>query len=372
VLTLCAFQAPIRNYPPMEIPVSISRVALPIAVLLLVVGSLTPVATAQRAHAAAETPRFRLTALPATGSSRSSAAAINEQGEIAGTIATPSSSPIPAFWSAPDVEPQLATGPGADWAEVLDVGASGLVAGFSLGFPQAIPFTWQPGQDVEPVADSAGVTCESVYAINDRDVLVGTGLFPGLGARPALWVHGVAQPLGLLAGDDEGRAYAISAAGHVVGRSGSKAARWIQGRVERLDFAGAASSTAFAVNDRGDAVGWALQLGADPVPVLWRGPSGLPLPTLGGATGTASAINGRSWIVGSTVADPGSPIFNGHHATLWIREQALDLNALTIDLPDDAVLVSAADVNDAGQIVGWATNLGGQLAHAFLLEPVGP
>jgi len=352
---------------------SIHRVVPVIAVLLLLVGSRGPDVAAQHARpAAADTPRFRLRALPAAGAYKSSAAAINEQGEIAGTITTPGASPVPAFWSAPDVEPQLATGPGADWTEVLDVGASGLVAGFSFGFSQAIPFTWRPGQDVEPVADSAGVTCESVYAIDDRDVLVGTGLFPGLGARPALWVHGVAQPLGLLAGDDEGAAYRISAAGHVVGRSGSKAARWFQGQVERLDFAGATSSTAFAVNDRGEAVGWALQPGTDAVPVLWRGPNGRPLPTLGGATGSACAINGRAWIVGTTEADPGSPIFHGLHATLWVGEQALDLNALTIDLPDDVALVTAADVNDAGQIVGWATLLEGQVAHAYLLDPVGP
>src|SRR6187402_943019 len=108
-----------------ELPMSIHRVVPVIAVLLLLVGSRGPDVAAQHARpAAADTPRFRLRALPAAGAYKSSAAAINEQGEIAGTITTPGASPVPAFWSAPDVEPQLATGPGADWTEVLDVGAS--------------------------------------------------------------------------------------------------------------------------------------------------------------------------------------------------------------------------------------------------------
>jgi len=352
---------------------SIPRIAPAAAVLLLLVGSLAPDVAAQRARAAAvDTPRFRLTALPATGAYKSMAAAINEQGEIAGTTTLPGELPRPAFWSAPDGEPQLATGPASDYAEVLDLGASGLVAGVSYGSAQAGPFTWRPGRDVEPVADSAGVTCESVYAINARDALVGTGVFPGLGARPALWVHGVAQDLGLVAGDDEGAAYATSEAGHIVGRSGSQAARWFQGGVERLGLAGTTSSAAVGVNDRGEAVGSAVLHGNDPVPVLWRGVNGLPLAMLGGTSGAAAAINARSWIVGSTEADPGSPIFGGLHATLWLDEQALDLNTLTIDLPDNALLVEATDVNDAGQIVGWATNLDGQLSRAFLLEPVAP
>jgi hypothetical protein len=103
---------------------------------------------------------------------------------------------------------------------------------------------------------------------------------------------------------------------------------------------------------------------------MWRGTQGVVLPTLGGELGREHAINDHDWIVGST--EPFPPTATSGLdllATIWIHEQAFDLNALTIDLPDGVVLNAALDVNDAGQIVGQALVQGA--LRAFLLHPTG-
>jgi len=343
------------------------------ALPLVLAAAFAPDAAAQREAAAVQVPRFRLTLLPTPAEVlSSSASAVNEQGGVAGTLY--SQGPLgnlvqTAYWADPDLQPAVATGLGAGNSQAADVNAAGSVAGNGtdpdVGY---VSFTWMAGQEVQPLTDVAGVSCDLLQALDDRGVAVGIGTFPELGVRPTRWTDGVPEDLGLLPGDFDGAAFGMSEAGHVVGRSGMEAARWFQGAIERLEFPGDASSAALAVNVRGEAVG-AVYSGPGPHPVLWRKTHGVELPTLGGPNGWAAAINGRSWIVGTTETAPPGPEGDHQRATLWIGGQAFDLNALTIDLPDDVVLAGAADVNDAGQIVGHA--LIGDTSRGFLLEPAG-
>jgi len=341
------------------------------ALPLVLAAAFAPDATAQREAAAVQVPRFRLTLLPTpAGVLLSSATAINEQGGIAGTLY--SQGPLgnlvqTAYWADPDLQPALATGLGAGNSQAADLNAAGSVVGNGtdpdVGY---VSFTWMAGQDLQPLTDVAGVSCDLLQAIDDRGVAVGIGTFPGLGVRPTRWTDGVPEDLGLLPGDLDGAAFGMSAAGHVVGRSGLEAARWFQGAIERLEFPGDVVTAAYAVNVRGEAVGVALT-GPAPSPVHWRTTAGVELPTLGGGSGGAAAINVRSWIVGASQTAPPYGPDESMRATLWIGGQAHDLNALTIALPDDVVLSGATDVNDAGQIVGHA--LIGDSSRGFLLEP---
>ncbi|HZJ72866.1 MAG TPA: hypothetical protein VFF36_18160 [Planctomycetota bacterium] len=123
------------------------------------------------------------------------------------------------------------------------------------------------------------------------------------------------------------------------------------------------------MNARGEAVGTALLSGVPIVGVVWRGHTGVALPGLGGTLTRASGINARSWIVGSAQLAPPTSFEPNMHAALWIGGQAHDLNALTVDRPAEVVLISAEDVNDGGQIVGYA-EVGG-VQRPFLLTPAG-
>lgn len=351
-------------------------IALTLALLLMAV-RVSP-EPAQPAPATA-LPRFRLTLLQVPARiEQSTAVAINERGQIAGLVlpdwdAQPFT--FTAYWSDAQAQAEIATGPGTEFSFPSDVGPSGLVLG--NGFIEGIgaggvPFTWVAGEDIEPLADVGDITAEYVSGINDRGVLVGTAGFPELlSARPTRWDHGVPQALRLLPGDHSGSANAISDSGHIVGRSGDLAARWLGTEVQRLEFPGASDSYALDVNDRGFAVGnvFATASGGDQA-VLWRGTEGVALPTLGGGLSRAYAINDRDWIAGSS--EPFPPIatsWDDLRATLWIQEQAYDLNELTVDLPAGVVLTAAWDLNDAGQIVGRA--IVDDLPRAFLLDLVG-
>ena len=343
------------------------------ALPLVLAAAFAPDAAAQREAAAEPVPRFRLTLLPTPAEVQfSSATAINEQGDVAGTLY--SQGPLgnlvqTALWTDPDAQPAVATGLGAANSQAADLNAAGSVIGngtdLDVGY---VSFTWMAGQDVQPLSDVAGVSCDLLQALDHRGVAVGIGTFPELGVRPTRWTDGVPEDLGLLPGDFDGGAFGMSQAGHVVGRSGMEAARWFQGAIERLEFPGDVVTVAFDVNVRGEAVGVALT-GPAPSPVLWRKTAGVELPTLGGGSGGAEAINVRSWIVGASQTAPPYGADENMRATLWIGGQALDLNTLTIALPGDVVLAGATDVNDAGQIVGHA--LIGDTSRGFLLEPAG-
>ena len=323
-------------------------------------------------------PRFRLTLLQVpAGIEQSTAVAINERGQIAGLVLPPwEAQPFyfTAFWSDAQALAEIATGPGTDFATPSDVGPSGLVLGngFIDGFGGGgVPFTWIAGEDIEPLADVGDITAVFVCGINDRGVLVGEAVFPELlSARPTRWDHGVPQALRLVPGDHSGNAFAISDSGHIVGRSGELAARWLGTEVQRLEFPNAADSIAVDVNDRGFAVGDAFVGSSGGFQaVLWRGTEGVALPTLGGGLSRAYAINDRDWIAGTSEAFP--PIatsLDDLRATLWIHEQAYDLNELTVDLPAGVVLTAAWDLNDTGQIVGRA--IVDDLPRAFLLDRV--
>jgi probable HAF family extracellular repeat protein len=83
----------------------------------------------------------------------------------------------------------------------------------------------------------------------------------------------------------------------------------------------------------------------------------LELGTLGGASGSATEVNGVGQVVGYAEAAGG-----GNHAFSWTRTGGL------VDLaPPGSVVSVASEVNDAGQVVGYAfKSLKPQVQRAFL------
>jgi probable HAF family extracellular repeat protein len=128
-----------------------------------------------------------------------------------------------------------------------------------------------------------------------------------------------------------------------------------KGGLQDLGTAGAADlfSAALGVNRSGVIVGF----GDEPTtresrPGIFRQGVLQLLPTLGGPTGTANAVNSQGWIVGQSDTVAGLP-----HATLWVMGLPLDLDTT------GGPFSQATAVNDEGLIVGVAVFATG--SHAF-------
>ena len=123
--------------------------------------------------------------------------------------------------------------------------------------------------------------------------------------------------------------------------------------IVKIDPLGGRSGYALDINSAGQVVGYGAGLG----PFLWTiedGLSGLPLPP-GATGGRASAINDNGWIVGST-----SVPFVGGQATLWRPGHA----PLVLDNLPGMAASYATELNNSGQVVGFADSLTGD-RHAF-------
>lgn len=201
-----------------------------------------------------------------------------------------------------------------------------------------------------------------------------------------LWEEGALTDLGTL-GKDWSIATAINDDGLVVGYSqliegGSEqyGFRWSGGTMEALPVLGSNTyNGANDVNAQGDACGWSGPSSNVARPVLYPAAGGVvDLIGLGGTAASAYAMNGRGDVVGYSYT-PGD---QRRHAFLYRSGRIWDLNDLVA--PGSGLeLTAALGINDAGLIVGYGcrdgrslpagcTDASGALtfARAFLLQPV--
>jgi probable HAF family extracellular repeat protein len=172
-------------------------------------------------------------------------------------------------------------------------------------------------------------------------------------------------------------ATALNNRGQVVGTSGScdqavgrlsarHAVLWQDGAPTDLgDLGGVAWNTPMAINQQGDAVGFANLPGTDPPTrfneqaVLWR--RGQPIENLrtlpGDTKSQALGINARGQVVGLSCR-PGAC-----RAFLWQDGAMVDLDDLVVGAHDP--LFAAGDIDDAGVITGQTAN-----GFAFIAVPV--
>jgi probable HAF family extracellular repeat protein len=192
-------------------------------------------------------------------------------------------------------------------------------------------------------------------------VLVGLGLFPIPQASAQSGY--VVQDLGTLPGDASAVAWAINARGDVVGWSnganGTRAFLYTDsgGIVELPGLPGRPRTVARDINDAGEIVGSANAGGTDlGHAVLWAdGAPAQDLGTLGaGFYSEAWGINNVGQVVGSSHVNGGS---FGVHAFLYTQAGGL------VDLTPNSDAGYAKDINDAGQVTGYKTAFGGY--HAF-------
>ena len=206
--------------------------------------------------------------------------------------------------------------------------------------------------------------------------------------RAVMWEpkRGTMQELRPLPGDSTSAATAINERGQAVGISGDcdiavgrfsarHAVLWEKGSVTEIpNLGGITWHTPMAINERGDVVGFSNPRGAgDPEgdfiahAFLWTKHSekAQDLGTLpGDAFSEAFGINSRGQVVGVSFGGP-----NGAHAFVWQDGVMTDLNTLVGTVFLD-VLVSAQDINDAGQITGRVRDHITGETLAFVATPV--
>lgn len=180
------------------------------------------------------------------------------------------------------------------------------------------------------------------------------------------------------AGDTVSFANAVNDSGDVVGDSGScgnlddaltarHALLWQSGSTIDLgNLGGTANNVPFAINNRGQIVGYA-NVGGDATShaFLWQNGVMSDLGTLpGDAFSVANGINDKGQIVGASCPASGSC-----RAFIWQNGSMTDLNLLVP--PKSLYVFYGEDINDSGQIVGIATNTTKKLftQRAVLLIP---
>jgi probable HAF family extracellular repeat protein len=184
--------------------------------------------------------------------------------------------------------------------------------------------------------------------------------------RPALAQAGYqVQDLGALSGDSSSVAWAINGNGDVVGWSmgpnGTRAFVFtnVGGMVALPGLPDRPRTVARDINDAGVVVGSANAGGTDlGHAVVWSGGSVQDLGTLGtGDYSEAWAVNGLGQVVGWSYTNGASGL-TGVHGFIYSG----NANGL-LDLTPNSDTGYALDINDAGQVTGYKTALGGY--HAF-------
>jgi probable HAF family extracellular repeat protein len=154
----------------------------------------------------------------------------------------------------------------------------------------------------------------------------------------------------------------------MVGRAGAEAALFEHGRTTTLGTLGGSYSEAFAINDAGQATGWASFAG-DIVfdAVVWRAGKVHDFGTLGGPQAQGMAINRFGVVVGWSY----TTVLNEQHAFVGFLGHMVDLNDLLDPATGQGWTIANADgIDDLGRIVGTGIHDGAY--HAFELTPMAP
>ncbi len=247
----------------------------------------------------------------------------------------------------------------------LSVNSHGQVVGSTLNRAAR----WDAGVLV-PLATPSGYQSQAT-AINDGGVAVGQ-INSRAAVRQAVRWDSSGRAMTALPGlssSGEGIATALNTTGQVAGASTNASGQthavvWQGGRATDLGTLGGTRSSAEAINDLGQTVGYS-RLSDETVThgFLWDGAT---LHDLGSPAGNSRAwdINNQGQIVGDFLSAGGA-----QHALIWDDMVATDLNGAVDNLPLGWLLTSAQGINDSGQIAVIALDDRFQL-RAALLTPV--
>jgi uncharacterized repeat protein (TIGR01451 family) len=368
----------------------------------LLVWILCAALTALRSAAAARVPpplgpTHAFTLFKLTGATGTTAAGINDAGQVAGVLYEPTHQHA-ALWSAEGVPQDLGLLEGSGTRSyAFALNNLGEVAGSSEIAPgQPHAFLWLPAPAHGLPAGmndlgTLGGAVSAAFDVNDRGEVVGVStVADGIG-RAFLWLPQPAyglpagmNDLGLPEGASGAVAYAVNNQGQVAGTcqgagEPTQAVLWEGGRAQKLGTLGGESASAYGISESGEVVGEAEtsdhHTGGRPVrhAFLWTrgGTDGIatnPEMTDLGASkpnsdSRALAINGAGLVVGSLELEVGQ----GYQGVVWQHGETFDLQANNPD-PEHIRLGYASSVNSRGQIVGLGIE--NRVERGYRLDPV--
>ena len=268
------------------------------------------------------------TAVGLAGGANGGATAINNAGQVAGYISDSSGYSGAVLWSGGTLT--SLPGPGRSSIAAYGINDAGQAVGSYEGYTTGA-LQWNNGNG--PIYLNTDGQSVVAYNINSSGSAAGMSFDPASGStRATLWSNGSATLLPGINNVNNGigaTASDINNAGVVVGSSNT----------------GPDAPNSYAVE--------------------WHGNSTTELGTLGGSYSSANAINNRGQVVGWSDNASGAQF-----ATIWQGNTAVNLNRFLTPAEVQAgwVLTSARDINDNGWIVGNASNTKTGANDAFLLE----
>ncbi len=214
----------------------------------------------------------------------------------------------------------------------------------------------------------------SAQGINNQGEIVGAISSKNTRGSAVLWKNRQRLSLADLAPTGSGStAFAINANGDVTGVSSGfvsvsggvvRAVVWHGGAVRDIGTLGGMHSTACALNDLGDVVGWAETPNHSTDAFLWRDGIMRNLKSLAGSSESQSfAVNRLVQVVGSSLNSKGES-----RAVIWENGKITDLNNLAA-APGGLVFTRARGINNRGQILVEVQVRTDGTTRSFLLTP---
>lgn len=226
---------------------------------------------------------------------RSEGMAVNRYAQVAGF-----NNDRAALWSGGSMT-DLGILPGGAYSYAYDINDAGQVMGYANVGWDAAAFFWENGTMID-IGDLGGYAQRwtEPRAMNGSGWIVGESLTPANRYEPFVWTPEGGMLSLARDGDQNGTGFDVNDAGQVVGFVyigwAEHAFLWEDGERKALD---GVSARAVAVNNRGDAVGMA-RFGTETHPVWWPYGQDTPvdLGTLGGTYGEATDVNDAGQVVG--------------------------------------------------------------------------
>ena len=265
--------------------------------------------------------------------------AMNEQGDVVGGGQAGEWGSTPVLWDGQTGKAQAVVPGTRGFAVDINEGGA-LLAGL-----------WEGGSGYVLATQGAteSVPVSSASALNNLLQVVGSG---------GIWEAGETRSIDGVEGFD------INDRGQVAGRKNSGAVIWENGEFIAVGPPGSYGSTAYGINELGQAAGTAKMPNRHTHAFFWDGSSSADLGSLGGWHALANAINDLVQIVGWSYTDG---VYDSR-AFLWEDGAMADLNDLLTE-PFPYTLVEAVDINNRGQIACRAVDASGG-SWAVLLSPI--